>query len=82
MKKPVRERQVPYDFTCMWNLMSKINQQSGDRLMDTKNRLTAVRGAGVGGRVRRLKGLNKKKMTHGHRPHYGGDCQSVGEWGR
>ena len=23
--KPVRERQVPYDFTCVWNLMNKIN---------------------------------------------------------
>ena len=23
--KPVRERQIPYDFTYMWNLTSKIN---------------------------------------------------------
>ena len=23
--KPVRERQVPYDFMYMWNLMNKIN---------------------------------------------------------
>ena len=23
--KPVRERQIPYDFTFMWNLMNKIN---------------------------------------------------------
>ena len=23
--KPVRERQSPYDFTYMWNLMNKIN---------------------------------------------------------
>ena len=23
--KPVRERQIPYDFTYMWNLMNKIN---------------------------------------------------------
>ena len=23
--KPVRERQVPYDFTRMWNLMNKLN---------------------------------------------------------
>ena len=23
--KPVRERQIPYDFTHMWNLMSKLN---------------------------------------------------------
>ena len=26
--KPVRERLVPYDFTHMWNLMNKINQQA------------------------------------------------------
>ena len=23
--KAVRERQMPYDFTCMWNLMNKLN---------------------------------------------------------
>ena len=23
--KPVRERQIPHDFTHMWNLMDKIN---------------------------------------------------------
>ena len=23
--KPVRKRQLPYDFTCMWNLMNKLN---------------------------------------------------------
>ena len=22
---PVRERQIPYDFTLMWNLMNKLN---------------------------------------------------------
>ena len=25
--KPVRERKIPYDFTHMWNLMNKLNQQ-------------------------------------------------------
>ena len=25
--KPVRERQIPYDFTHMWNLMKKLNKQ-------------------------------------------------------
>ena len=25
--KPVREREVPYDLTCMWNLMNKITKQ-------------------------------------------------------
>ena len=37
--------------------------------MDTENRLTAVRGDGVGGCVRRVKGLRKKK-TQGHREQY------------
>ena len=26
--KPVRERHIPYDFTCMWNLMNKRNLQA------------------------------------------------------
>ena len=26
--KPVRERQIPYDFTYMWTLMNKINKQT------------------------------------------------------
>ena len=26
--KPVRERQIVYDFTYMWNLMNKLNQQA------------------------------------------------------
>ena len=25
--KPVRERQIPYDFTNMWNLRNKTNEQ-------------------------------------------------------
>ena len=33
--KPVRERQKPYDFTHMWNLMNKLNKQANrDRLID------------------------------------------------
>ena len=26
--KPVRERQIPYDFTYMWTLMNKANEQT------------------------------------------------------
>ena len=26
--KPVRERQIPYPLTLMWNLMNKLNQQA------------------------------------------------------
>ena len=32
--KPVRERQIPYDFTHMWNLTSELNKQNTDRLID------------------------------------------------
>ena len=33
--KPFRERQVSYDFTHMWNLMTKwTNRQNRDRLID------------------------------------------------
>ena len=42
--------------------------------MHTVDRLTAVRGEGVGGWVRRVKGLKKERKTHGHRQQCG-DCQ-------
>ena len=38
--KPVREREIPYDFTCIYNLINKINYQTKEK----QNRLTAVRG--------------------------------------
>ena len=36
--KPVRERQTPYDFTPMWNLRNKTNEQrkKGERERKTK----------------------------------------------
>ena len=34
--KPVRERQIPYDFTHMWNLMNKLIKENGDRLTEGK----------------------------------------------
>ena len=48
--KLVRERQIPYDFTYMWNLINKINLKNKIETdsSDTENRLTAVRGEGVG----------------------------------
>ena len=43
---------------CMWNLIYKINKQSRSRLIDTENRLTAVRGKwGWWGWVKKVKGL-------------------------
>ena len=35
-----------YDFTYVWNLKSKINEKNKNRLIDTENRLTALRGEG------------------------------------
>ena len=32
--KPVRERQIPYVFTHMWNLKNQTNKQNRDRLID------------------------------------------------
>ena len=29
--KAIRKRQIPYDFTLIWNLMNKLNQQSKQR---------------------------------------------------
>ena len=37
---------MPYDLIYTWDLMNKINKQSRNRLIDTENRLTAVRGEG------------------------------------
>ena len=54
--EPVRERQAPYDFTHMWNLMNKTNKQNRNRLTDTENRLAAVRGERAGSQVRRGRG--------------------------
>ena len=61
--KPVKERHVPHDFTYIWNLMEKNKLTKGDILLGTQNRLTAARGEGIGGWVRRVKGLNKEKKT-------------------
>ena len=41
----VTERQLPYDFTYMWNL--KINEQHRNRLIDRENKLVVARREGV-----------------------------------
>ena len=41
-----RERQILYDFTHIWNLKDKINKQSKNRLIDTKNKLMVARWVG------------------------------------
>ena len=47
-----RERQIPYDFTYMWNLI-KQTKQNKNKLIDTENRLVITRGeGGYWGRVK------------------------------
>ena len=45
--KPVRERQIPYVFTHMWNLKNQTNKQNRDRLIDGEQ-MTASGGGGGG----------------------------------
>ena len=56
--------------------MNKIYKQNRNRLVDTENRLTTVRGVGVGRLGEKGKGLRKKKpqntKLHRHRQQYGG----------
>ena len=37
--KSVRERQIPYDLTLMWNLRNKINEQRGKKRGKPRNTL-------------------------------------------
>ena len=39
-------------------------KQNRNRLIDIENRLTAVRGEGVGGWVKKVKGLSKEKNLY------------------
>ena len=42
-----RERQIPYDFTYMWNLKNRTNEQTKqNRLIDKENKLVVARGRG------------------------------------
>ena len=43
--KPVRERQIPYEFTHMWNLRNKTNEQRGKRDKPKKQTLNCRRQA-------------------------------------
>ena len=54
--KSVRERQIPYDFTHMWNLRNKTNEQREkergkprNRLLTIENKLMVTRGEVGGG---------------------------------
>ena len=56
---PVRERQMPYDFTYMWNPMNKINKIETDSQIE--DRLTAVRREGLGQLGEKGEGIMLKK---------------------
>ena len=44
-----RERQIPYDITCIWNLIyGKMNLSTEKKIMDLENRLVVAKQEGVG----------------------------------
>ena len=51
--KSVKERQLPYVLTYMWNLKNKINKQNWNRLIDTENK----NGGGLSYWMKEVKGL-------------------------
>ena len=61
--KSDRKRQIPYDFTYMWNLKYKINKWDGNRLIDTENKLMVARREGVGGMGEKGAGIKKYKLV-------------------
>ena len=44
----LRERQIPYDFTYMWNLKNKINEQSKNKLRYREQTGGCQTGGGLG----------------------------------
>lgn len=64
-------------------MSNSTNKQSRNRLADTGHRLTAVRGKGGEGSVRKVKGLRQKTtpQTAPRRRRHGGGCQRDGRWG-
>ena len=53
------ERQMVYDFTCMWNLKSKIDEQTWpkrNRLTDTEDKLVVARAGGYERRDKMVEG--------------------------
>ena len=63
VKKSVRERRIPYDFTYMRNLKKTINKQNGNRLIDTEDGLMAARWDGVGGLGVKGEGIEKYRLV-------------------
>ena len=85
--KPVRERQIPYDLTHMWNLMNKINdEQNRTRGTATWNRLPALRGKTSRGTAREHLCVYTKPINTDHvvKTRVGGGLGGegkVGGWG-
>ena len=52
------EGQLLYDFTYMWNLINKTNQQT--KLIDTEQRSVVIRGKGAGDRD-----MGEEEQLHG-----------------
>ena len=71
LNKPVRERQIPHDFTHMWNQTNKLKKQNKDRLVGGEQ-MAASGSEGLGGRKIEPKG----KRTHGHGQQCG-DCSGL-----
>ena len=69
--KPVRERQVLYDFTYVWNLMKKKKLTNKiERDWYTEQTDNSQREGGLGVSMKMVKGLSREK-THNHRQQYG-----------
>ena len=54
----IREKQIPYDFTYMCNFKNK-QTKSGNRPINTENKLMAAGGEGVGGWEKWVKGYGR-----------------------
>ena len=68
--KYIRQRQLPHDFTYMWNPENKVNTQNRNRHTDTQNRLIVATWEGSeGGWVKKVKGLRSTdwQLQNSHR---------------
>lgn len=58
------KRQIPYDFTPMWNLKKQMNKQRKSRIraINTENKLMVARGKGRGGWAKWMKGNGRNRL--------------------
>ena len=62
--KPVRERQIPYDFTHMWNLKNKMNEQTKQKQTHRHREQTeGCRWEGDWGLVEKGEGIKKYTLV-------------------